>query len=101
MYCSDMDEVEACISEPTVIWPLIYRGLVAMADEDRDSMIILEIRCDGVVGSVWITMRTTEVMETLSKMLVWREGREEYEECSEIVKLKNRWMDIIISRGDE
>ncbi len=104
MYCEDVDEMEACVSDPTVIWPLIYRSLVIMADEDRDSMIVLEIRCTGEIGSVWITMRTSEVEETLSKMLRWREEREEYEECGEIVRLGRRWEDIIVDRlkrGDE
>lgn len=100
MYCEDTEEMEACISDPTVIWPLIYRALVVMADEDRDSMIVLEIRCTGVVGSVWVTMRTTEVEETLRKMLVWREGREEYEECAEIVHLQRRWESIITDRRE-
>jgi hypothetical protein len=101
MYCVDADEVEACISDPSVIWPLIYRALGVMADEDRESMIVLEIRCDGIIGSVWVTMRTSDVMETLSKMLAWRESREEYEECADIVKLKKRWEEIILSRGDD
>jgi hypothetical protein len=104
MYCEDVEEMEACVSDPTVIWPLIYRSLVVMADEDRDSMIVLEIRCTGEIGSVWITMRTSEVEETLSKMLKWREGREEYEECGEIVRLGKRWESIIElrkTRGDE
>jgi len=104
MYCEDVEEMEACVSDPTVIWPLIYRSLGVMADEDRDSMIVLEIRCTGEIGSVWITMRTSEVEETLSKMLKWREGREEYEECADIVVLSNRWQAIIEDRkerGDE
>jgi hypothetical protein len=49
-------------------------------------------------------MRTSEVEETLSKMLRWREGREEYEECGEILKLSRLWEDIIVDRlkrGDE
>jgi len=104
MYCEDVEEMEACVSDPTVIWPLIYRSLVVMADEDRDSMIVLEIRCTGEIGSVWITMRTSEVEETLSKMLKWREVREEYEECADIVVLGKRWETIIEdrkTRGDE
>ena len=100
MYCTDTEEMEACITDPSLIWPLIYRSLVVMADEDRDSMIVLEIRCTGVVGSVWVTMRTSEVEETLRKMLKWREEREEYEECADIVLLKKRWESIIAERSD-
>ena len=101
MYCSTTEEVEACITDPSVIWPLIYGSLVTMADEDRDSMIVLELRCVGVSGSVWVTLRTSDVVGTLEKMLVWRESREEYEECSDIVALRSRWIEIIEERGDE
>jgi hypothetical protein len=101
MYCSNAEEVEACITDPTVIWPLIYSSLVTMADEDRDSVIVLELRCVGVSGSVWVTLRTSDVLGTLEKMLVWREEREEYEECSDIITLRSRWIEIIEKREAE
>jgi hypothetical protein len=101
MYCDTTEEVEECITSGQIIWPLIWTAVRRMADEARNSGIVLEIRCAEVTGSVWVTMRSSDVRSTLTKMLKWREGREEYEECAEIVAEIDRWRLIEIYRPDE
>jgi hypothetical protein len=84
------DEVEECISDPTLLWPIIRRAIVRLLDEGRSSLPALEIRCEEMVGSVWVTVRREDVEGTLKKELEYRLKREEYEECAEIRDLMDR-----------
>jgi hypothetical protein len=84
------DEVEECISDPTLIWPIIRRTIVRLLDEGRSSLPALEIRCAEMVGSVWVTVRSEDVITTLKKELDYRLQREEYEECATIRDLIDR-----------
>jgi hypothetical protein len=90
IYCSTPEEVEECISDPSVIWPILWRTCLRLIDEDRESLPSIEIRCLDMVGSVWVTVRKGEVESTLNKMMNWRLSREEYEECATIRDLIDR-----------
>jgi hypothetical protein len=91
IYCDTVSETEQCIKDPTMLWPLILGTVTRLIDEDRDSLPSVEIRCMEMVGSIWVTCRRAEVLETLGKMLKWRLGREEYEECAEIKAIEERF----------
>ena len=84
IYCDTSEEVEECITDPMLIWPILQRTVRKILDEGRDSLPAAEIRCLEMVGSVWVTCRRSDIDTTLSKLLAWRERREEYEECAEI-----------------
>jgi hypothetical protein len=77
IYCDTPEEMEDCISDPTVMWPILWRTINRMVDENRESLPAAEIRCLEMVGSVWVTCRRSDCEETLTKMLRWRESREE------------------------
>ena len=84
IYCDTAEEVEECITDPMLIWPILQRTVKKILEEGRDSLPAAEIRCLEMVGSVWVTCRRSDIDTTLSKLLAWRERREEYEECAEI-----------------
>jgi hypothetical protein len=84
IYCDTAEEVEECITDPMLIWPILQKTVKRILDERRDSLPAAEIRCLEMVGSVWVTCRRSDIDTTLSKLLAWRERREEYEECAEI-----------------
>ena len=92
IYCDTISETEQCIKDPSMLWPLIMGTVTRLIDEERETLPCLEIRCMEMVGSIWVTCRRTEVIETLAKMLEWRLGREEYEECAEIRSLELRFL---------
>ena len=84
IYCDTAEEVEECITDPMLIWPILQKTVKRILEEGRDSLPAAEIRCLEMVGSVWVTCRRADIDTTLSKLLAWRERREEYEECAEI-----------------
>ena len=84
IYCDTSEEVEECITDPMLIWPILQKTVKRILEEGRDSLPAAEIRCLEMVGSVWVTCRRADIDTTLSKLLAWRERREEYEECAEI-----------------
>ncbi len=84
IYCDTSEEVEECITDPMIIWPILQGCVRRMLDENRESLPAAEIRCLEMVGSVWVTCRRSDIEVTLNKLLRWREGREEYEECAEV-----------------
>ena len=90
--CDTISETEECIKDSSVIWPIIQRTLARLIDENRESLPSIEIRCQEMVGSIWVTCRRAEVMESLGKLMDWRLGREEYEECAEIRSLELRFL---------
>ena len=90
--CDTIAETEECIKDSSVIWPIIQRTLARLIDENRESLPSIEIRCQEMVGSIWVTCRRAEVMESLGKLMDWRLGREEYEECAEIRALELRFL---------
>lgn len=90
IYCDTVEEVEECVSDSTVIWPIMQRTISRMIDEERETLPSIEIRCSEMVGSVWVTCNISDSETSLNKLLKWRESREEYEECSEVVKLISR-----------
>lgn len=91
IYCDTIPETEQCIKDPSMLWPLIMGTLTRLIDEKLESLPCVEIRCMEMVGSVWVTCRRSEVLETLGKMLEWRLSREEYEECADIRALEVRF----------
>ena len=95
LYCNSIEEMEELILDKPFVWPLIINGIREMLIERRTSVIILEGKLIGTgkkdTATVWITISDTDVEASLSKMLAWREDREEYEECSQIVSLLNEW----------
>lgn len=90
IYCDTVEEVEECVSDSTVIWPIMQRTITRIIDERRETLPAIEIRCSEMIGSVWVTCNLSDSAVSLSKLLKWREGREEYEECSEVVELIGR-----------
>jgi len=97
IYCDTIAETDQCIKDHTVIWPLIFGTVTRMMNEGRETLPCIEIRCQEMVGSIWVTCRRDEVLETLGKMLEWRLSREEYEECAEIRALEIRFLNEPIS----
>ena len=94
IYCDTADEVEQCIADPSVIWPILQRSITRLIVENRESLPAIEIRCMEMLGSVWVNIRRSEVLVTLNKLLNWRETREEYEECVEIRDLIDEFVSI-------
>ena len=84
IWCDDLEDVEACISDPTIIWPIIRRTCQRMLTEGRATLPALELKTPEMLGSVWITVNADEVEGTLTKELDYRLEQEEYEECAEI-----------------
>lgn len=82
IWCDTTEDVEQCISDPTVIWPILERVIGRMMKEGRETLPAIEIRCTEMMGSVWVNVRRSEVLVTLNKLLNWRLDREEYEECA-------------------
>ena len=94
LYCDTVEDMEALILDKEFVWPLIIKGIRDMMDSSRSSIVILEGKMvsKGANGaSVWITMSAEDVESSLRKVLEWRESREEYEECAQIVSLLNDW----------
>ena len=87
IFCTDSPEVDQCISNKEVIWPILQRGVSRLISEERESLPVIEIRCLSASGSAWVTIRKSDCLSTLNKLLNWREKREEYEECAEILRL--------------
>ena len=96
LYCDTVEDMEALVFDKTFVWPLIMRGVRDMMNSDRTSIIILEGKLIGGKSTkgdatVWITMSDSDVESSLEKGLKWRESREEYEECGQIVDLLEDW----------
>ena len=87
IYCDNDEEIAECIGDPDFVWPILLKSCEKLIKENRTTLPSIEIRCLGMIGSVWISINRSDVVNTLTKMLKWREGREEYEECSYIAKL--------------
>lgn len=91
IWTETVEEVEECISDGEILWPIIHRAIDRLIRESRTTIPALEIRCAEMVGSVWVTVRREDVDMTLRKELDWRLSREEYEECAEIRDLQERF----------
>lgn len=95
LYCNSIEEMEELIMDKPFVWPLIINGIREMLREGRTSVIVLEGKLIGSkksdMATVWITISDTDVESSLEKMLAWREDREEYEECGQIVDLLDEW----------
>ena len=94
LYCETMEEMENMVCDKSFIWPLIVSSVRVMIKEKRTSIVVLEGKLmQGAKddASVWITMSDGDVEPSLKKALKWREEREEYEECSDIMKLLSEW----------
>ena len=89
--CDTVAEMDQCIKDHSVIWPIILGTVTRLIGEGGDDLPSIEIRCQEMEGSVWVTCRRAEILETLSKMLEWRLDLEEYEECAEIRALEERF----------
>jgi hypothetical protein len=94
LYCDTIEDMEALILDKAFVWPLIMSGIRDLLKSGRSSIVILEGKMTSKgsnAASVWITMSDDDVESSLNKVLGWRESREEYEECAQIVSLLNDW----------
>jgi hypothetical protein len=93
IWCDNLEDVEACISDPGIIWPIIRQTCRRMLAEGRATLPALELRTPDMLGSVWITIDSSEVEITLNKELAYRLEQEEYEECADIRDLILRFQE--------
>ncbi len=87
IHCQLADDVNEIIYDSELIWALIERTARRMLDEGRTSLMVLEIRCAEMIGSAWVSLQMKDLVSTLTRLLRWREEREEYEDCVRIVDL--------------
>ena len=91
LYCDSVEEMRDAIVDKEFIWPLIARGIRFLIEAQRTSCMILEARLTDGRETVWISISESDVIATIDKMIEWRISREEYEECSDIMKLLSEW----------
>jgi hypothetical protein len=89
LYCRSVNEVEEAIKDKRFIHSHIIRAVKRMLKKRATTDMCLEIYCSADNTSFWISVKLDDYEEVLGLILKHLEEREEYEECSEIVKLMN------------
>ena len=87
MYCDTVEQAKECLTDKTVIWPLVYAAAKKIILEKRITLIVLEVKCKELPESSWVFLKQTDLLSTLNKYLEYKLEREEYEDCAEIKKL--------------
>ncbi len=87
LHCRTMDEVEDAVRNKRFIHSHIMRGVRRMIERRATTDMCLEILCATTGTSFWISVKLDEIDEVLGLILQYREEREEYEECGEVVRL--------------
>lgn len=95
LYCKTLDEVEAAIKDKSFIHSQIVLGVRRMIEFRSTTDMCLEVWCIETYSSVWISVRLSEAVIALQKILDHRVEEEEYEECQEIVDLLEA-VDVLI-----
>jgi hypothetical protein len=93
LWCETVEDILDAVNDKEFIWPLIFRGIEWLMENDRKSNMILECKLVDGRETVWISISDEDVDGTLEKMLNWRLDREEYEECAVVKSLHDRWND--------
>jgi hypothetical protein len=87
LYCKTLDEVEAAIKDKSFIHSQIVLGVKRMLEFRSTTDMCLEIWCIETYSSVWVSIRLTDAITALQKILDHRVEEEEYEDCQEVVDL--------------
>jgi hypothetical protein len=87
LYCKTLDEVEAAIKDKPFIHSQIILGVERMLEFRSTTDMCLEIWCIETYSSVWVSIRLTDAITALQKILDYRVEEEEYEDCQEVVDL--------------
>lgn len=87
LYCRTVNEVEEAIKDKRFIHSHIIRAVKRMIRKRATTDMCLEIYCSADNTSFWISVKLEDYEEVLGLILKHLEDREEYEECSEIVRL--------------
>jgi hypothetical protein len=87
LLCTTLSEVELALSDKRFIHAHIIRGCRRMCQLRKTSDMCLEIFCVETAAVIWISCLLEEAEAALLKILKWREEREEFEDCPEIVEL--------------
>jgi hypothetical protein len=87
LYCKTLDEVENAIKDKSFIHSQIVLGCKRMLEFRSTTDMCLEIWCIETYSSVWVSIRLTDAITALQKILDHRVEEEEYEDCQEVVDL--------------
>jgi hypothetical protein len=87
VYCDTLEEVQESIESSEFIRPALLAGCQSLLESDRRTLLIAEILSLDTYATIKIFIRRDEVEDVLRKTLTWFESREEYEECSECLRL--------------
>ena len=99
LYCKTLDEVEAAIKDKRFIHSQIILGVKRMLEFRSTTDMCLEIWCIETYSSVWISVRLSEAITALQKILDHRVEEEEYEDCQEIVDLLEAVDGLILEKA--
>ncbi len=94
LYCRTTNEVEDAIRDKRFIHSHIIRAVKRMISKRVTTDMCLEIYCSADNTSFWISVKLDDYEEVLDLILKHLEDREEYEECAEIVRLKNQCKEL-------
>lgn len=87
LYCKTLDEVETAIKNKRFIHSQIVLGIKRMIENRSTSDMCLEIWCIETYSSMWVSIRLSDAVNSLQKILAFLESMEEYEDCQEIADL--------------
>ncbi len=87
LYCKTLDEVETAIKNKRFIHSQIVLGIKRMIENRSTSDMCLEIWCIETYSSMWVSIRLSDAVNSLQKILSFLESMEEYEDCQEIADL--------------
>jgi hypothetical protein len=90
LHCDDLNEVEEAIRDREFMHNHIIRGAKKLLRNRSTTELCVEIRCASNYTSIWISVTTNDVLDSLAKILRRYEEAEEYEECADILRLINR-----------
>lgn len=98
IYCDTVEEVKECIESPEFIRPLLLASIREMMRRGC-RRIISEVRTLDTYATINIAVNESEVTGILQKTLTWFEGRDEFEECSEVRDLMVDWTAYRVAKG--
>lgn len=85
---NDYDEAVEYLMDEDKLFPTILDGFRFLSKNELSTLEIIELNWGTHLMSVSISRKESD--ETLSKLMEWLEKNERYEECSEVLSLKER-----------
>ena len=97
LYCKSMEDVREAVESKSFIFTQVRLACEEMLSKNRTTHMCTEIWCIESLSSIWVTVTLESAPDSLEKALTWYLDREEYEECSIVLDLKERVEERLIA----